>query len=320
MIRWPALALALATCSRPQPAAEYQGIVELHERVLSFEVSGRIKDLRVRRGERVEAGQVLAVLDDSLERPQREARAAEAQAADAQLDLLKAGARAEEIRGAEAQLRGAKAAEDTLRDTLERTRKLRAEGTLPPSQLDEVQGQFDRARAERQAVEERLLALRAGARSQEIRTAIARSSQAHAALDAADARLARFTLRAEIGGAILDTHVEPGETAQPGLPIVTLGETRRPYIDVFVPQAALDGIRAGAPAQVRIDALPGEWFQGAVEMVGRTLEFTPRYLFSEKERPNLVVRVRIDLQDPAERLHAGVPGFARIPGELQAKR
>ena len=49
----------------------------------------------------------------------------------------------------------------------------------------------------------------------------------------------------------------------------------------------------GAPAQVRIDALPGEWFQGAVEMVGRSLEFTPRFLFSEKERPNLVVRVRV---------------------------
>ena len=314
------LLLGAIACSRAPRPAEYQGIVELHERVLSFEVSGRIKELRVRRGERVEAGQVLAILDDSLERPQREARAAEAQAADAQLDLLKAGARAEEIRGAEAQLRGARAAEDTLRDSLERMRRLRAEGTVPPSQLDEVQGQYDRARAERQAVEERLAALRAGARSQEIRAAIARSSQAHAALDAADARLAKFVLRADIGGSVLDTHVEPGEVAQPAIPIVTLGETRRPYIDVFVPQGELDGIRVGAPVQVRIDALPGEWFQGAVEMIGRSLEFTPRYLFSEKERPNLVVRVRIDLQDPGERLHAGVPGFARIPPQLQARR
>jgi HlyD family secretion protein len=76
----------------------------------------------------------------------------------------------------------------------------------------------------------------------------------------------------------------------------------------------------GAPAEVRIDALPGERFQGAVEMVGRSLEFTPRYLFSEKERPNLVVRVRIDLQDPNERLHAGVPAFARISKQLEAHK
>jgi HlyD family secretion protein len=314
------LLFCACACARTAPPPEYQGVIELHERVLSFEVSGRVKERRVRRGERIDAGQVLAALDDSMERPQREAKAAEARATDAQLDLLKAGTRAEEIRAAEAQLRGARAAEETLRDSLERTRKLRAEGTVPPSQLDEIQGQHDRARAERQAAEERLAALRAGARSQEIRAALARSSQAHASLDAEDARLSRFLLHSEIGGVVLDTHVEPGEVVQPGTPIVTVGETRRPYLDVFVPQADLGEIRVGAPAEVRIDALPGERFQGAVEMVGRSLEFTPRYLFSEKERPNLVVRVRIDLQDPNERLHAGVPAFARISSQLEAHK
>jgi HlyD family secretion protein len=299
------LLLCACACARTSPPPEYQGVIELHERVLSFEVSGRVKERRVRRGERIDAGQVLAALDESWELPQREAKAAEARVADAQLDLLKAGTRAEEIRAAEAQLRGARAAEETLRDSLERTRKLRAEGTVPPSQLDEVQGQHDRARAERQAAEERLAALRAGARSQEIRAALARSSQAHASLDAEDARLARFVLHSEIAGVVLDTHVEPGEVVQPGSPIVTVGETRRPYLDVFVPQADLGEIRVGAPA---------------VEMVGRSVEFTPRYLFSEKERPNLVVRVRIDLQDPNERLHAGVPAFARISPQLEAHK
>ena len=70
--------LAICACARGQEPArrEYQGVVELHERTLSFEVPGRVKELRVRRGERVAAGAVLAVLDDSMERPQREARAA----------------------------------------------------------------------------------------------------------------------------------------------------------------------------------------------------------------------------------------------------
>jgi HlyD family secretion protein len=294
-------------------------VVELHERLLGFEMGGRVKELRVKRGERADAGQVLAALDDALERPQREARAAEARAADAQLELLRAGARGEEIRAAEAQLRGAKAVEETLRDQAERMRKLRAEGTVPPAQAEEIEGQFQRAMAERQAAEERLKALRAGARSQELKMALARSSQAHAALDAADARLARFVLKAPIDGAILDTHVEPGEVVQPGTPVVTLGETKRPYLDVFVPQGDLAGIRPGTAASVRVDA-EKEAFRGAVEMVGRTLEFTPRYIFSEKERPNLVVRVRIAVQDPRETLHAGVPAFAVIEREHEARR
>jgi HlyD family secretion protein len=311
--------LACACCARaPDRGREYQGVLELHERVLSFEVVGRVNELRVRRGERVEAGQVIAVLDDSLERPQREAKAAEAAAADAQLDLLKAGSRGEEIRAAEAQLRGAKAAEQALRDSFDRIRRLRGEGTVPAAQLDDTRGQYERAQADREAAEERLAALRAGARSQEIRAAIARSSQAHAALDAADARLARFLLKSGIAGVVLDTHVEPGEVVQVGTPVATLGEARRPYVDVFVPQGELAGVRVGVPARVRVDAAGGAAFQGAVEMVGRTVEFTPRYLFSDKERPNLVVRVRIDVQDPQESLHAGVPAFALITPQLEA--
>ena len=317
----PLLLAAVLACARGENAQrrEYQGIVELHERVLSFEVPGRVRELKVRRGERMAAGQVLAALDDSMERPQREAKAAEARAADAQLELLKAGARGEDVRAAEAQLRGARAAEDTLKDSLDRIRKLRADGTVPPSQVDDLAGQYERARAERQAAEERVAALKAGARSQEVKAALARSSQTHAALDAEDARLSRFVLRSEIAGEVLDTHVEPGEVVQPGTPVATLGETRRPYADVFVPQGELAGVRPGTAAQVRVDAA-SDRFRGVVEMVGRNLEFTPRYLFSEKERPNLVVRVRIDLDDPSEQLHAGVPAFAEFTREAEAKR
>jgi len=317
----PLLLAAVLACARGENAQrrEYQGIVELHERVLSFEVPGRVRELKARRGERMAAGQVLAALDDSMERPQREAKAAEARAADAQLELLKAGARGEDVRAAEAQLRGARAAEDTLKDSLDRIRKLRADGTVPPSQVDDLAGQYERARAERQAAEERVAALKAGARSQEVKAALARSSQTHAALDAEDARLSRFVLRSEIAGEVLDTHVEPGEVVQPGTPVATLGETRRPYADVFVPQGELAGVRPGTAAQVRVDAA-SDRFRGVVEMVGRNLEFTPRYLFSEKERPNLVVRVRIDLDDPSEKLHAGVPAFAEFTREAEAKR
>jgi hypothetical protein len=37
-------------------------------------------------------------------------------------------------------------------------------------------------------------------------------------------------------------------------------------------------------------------------------------LFSERERPNLVVRVRVRVEDHDERLHAGVPAFVMFQG------
>lgn len=110
---------------------------------------------------------------------------------------------------------------------------------------------------------------------------------------------------------MLEVTAEPGEVVGPGVPVVIVGDTRHPYAEVFVPQAELDGVRVGAAAEVAVDALPDR-LAGRVEHVARRTEFTPRYLFSERERPNLVVRVRVRIEDPEERLSAGVPAFVTI--------
>jgi HlyD family secretion protein len=309
-----ALALGLlAGCAQPAaPRDELQGVVEIHQRVLGFQLPGRLATLEVRRGQIVHTGQILARLDDSLERPQRDGQAAQVAAAQAQLDLVQAGARGQEIRAAEADLRAAQAAETTARDAAQRARTLSAAGASTPQQLDDAEGALSRATAQREATEQRLAGTRAGARSQEIRAAQARLDAARAALALADARLADHVLRAPMDGAILDTHAEPGEILGAGGAVATLGAIDRPYVDLFVPEGDVAQARVGQRAEVHVDSLPGHVFTGAVEDVGQRTEFTPRYLFSPKERPNLVVRVRVDLQDPEHQLHAGLPAMGRL--------
>src|SRR6266852_1893713 len=189
-------------------------------------------------------------------------------------------------------------------------------------QRDDAEAQAARARSERESLEQRLSAQKNGARASELRQAKARVDSARAALAAEEARLARSVLRAPAAGVVLDTTAEPGEVLAAGTPAVILGETRRPYLDVFVAQQDLAGVRVGAAAAVRVDAAR-ETFRGTVSDVARTTEFTPRYLFSPRERANLVVRVRIDVEDPREELHAGVPALARIertPQPSEARR
>lgn len=62
----------------------------------------------------------------------------------------------------------------------------------------------------------------------------------------------------------------------------------------------------GLPARVRVDASAAA-LPGRVEHIARRTEFTPRYLFSEKERATLVVRVRVRVDDARERLRAVLP-------------
>ena len=73
----------------------------------------------------------------------------------------------------------------------------------------------------------------------------------------------------------------------------------------------LGGIDVGDRTVVQVDSLQLPLW-GVVEHIERRTEFTPRYLYSERERATLVVRVRIRIDDRAHLLHAGVPAFARI--------
>jgi HlyD family secretion protein len=110
---------------------------------------------------------------------------------------------------------------------------------------------------------------------------------------------------------VLDVHADPGEVVAAGAPVLTVAEPGRIYADVFVPQGRLSGIDVGDRATVRADGI-GAPLGGHVEHIARRTEFTPRYLFSERERPNLVVRVKVRIDDPKARLHAGVPVFVSI--------
>jgi multidrug resistance efflux pump len=70
-------------------------------------------------------------------------------------------------------------------------------------------------------------------------------------------------------------------------------------------------VRVGASATLRTDAEPAT-FVGVVERVASATEFTPKFIFSEAERPNLVVRVRVRVTDREHRLHAGAPAFVEV--------
>lgn len=354
-------ALAFAGCSaRAKPPPGYQGVVELEERVVAAEVAGRVMRVTVKRGDVVPRGTPVAFLDDSLARLVRDARAHELEAARAELALLQAGARREDVASLAAQVRAATASESWLAKNATRARALADAGAVPEGELDRVESELTRSVAEQQALEQRLLGLRSGARPQEIARARARVASAEAALALEDERLTRYTPRlsprpvaakgsAELGDAgvasrapdassgvrvppetvssstaasdagrgeatelvVLDVHLEPGELAGVGTPLATVAETGVAHVDVFVPQAELEGIHVGATGTLRVDATTDP-FPCVVDNVSRNTEFTPRFLFSERERANLVVRVRVRVSDPTHRLHAGVPAFVQI--------
>jgi HlyD family secretion protein len=309
-----ALLLAgLGGCQQAEvdPAAGYQGVIELEEVVLAFETSGRIERVSMNEGDRVALGTVVASLDDDLLQAQRVALSREAEALRAQADLTRAGARREDLAVLDGRARAARATEELFAKNLERERTLFQKNVVPAASIDQLEAELARARAERESAEAQAASLRRGARREERTGATARALAAEAQIAETDQRISRALLRAPREGAVLEVHAEPGEVATAGMPIATLGDPRRPRVDVFVPQAELSGVVPGAKAEVKVDA-EARPLPGRVEYVARELEFTPRFVFSERERAALVARVRVRIDDSAERLHAGTPAFVSI--------
>jgi HlyD family secretion protein len=289
----------------------FQGILEYDERIIGFELPGRVSDVPVHRGQVVDAGDILARLDDSLELASRDARQAELEAAQADLALFRAGSRREDISGAAADLSGAIANEALARKDAERKRVLVHDGAIPQAEEDRAEGDLEQASARRASLESRLALLRRGARREEIARAEANVQSRASALAEGTERLARYVLRAQEKGRILDVTVKPGEIAAPGTPAVTMADVAHPYADVFVPEGRLGAIQVGAQGEARVDALTDP-FRAVVEYVSPDTEFTPKFLFSDRERPNLVIRVRVRIDDPGNRLHSGVPVFVKV--------
>jgi HlyD family secretion protein len=309
-----AVLLPVCSCERAQPPEGFQGVVELEERQLAFEVPGRVAELAVRAGDTLAPGRLIARLDDGLARAAVAARQAESEVAEQQWKLVRAGARAEDVRAMQARLGAARAVETLADRNAERTRNLAAAQAVTPAASDEATAQMERARSERQALEQNLRALVRGPRAQELEAALQRSAAAQAGLTLEKERLARHQLHAERAAEVLEVHLEPGEMAAVAVPVITVADVARPYAEVFVPQGRLQGLQPGTPALARVDGVAEE-VPGAIELVYRRTEFTPHYLFSESERGNLVVRIRVRLNDPGRRLHAGVPVFVRFqPG------
>jgi HlyD family secretion protein len=287
-----------------------QGIVELDERVLAFEIPGRVKAIAVDEGDPVTPGQELARLDDTLDRLARDARAAEARAVTAEVDLLRAGSRPEDVRSLQATLSAMKANETLAKQNVTRQRPLFKSGVISPAELDAAESAYASATANRRDFEARLSRARHGARAEEVEGAIARAEAAETAVRSADERISRHVLRTDNHGIVLDVHLDPDEFAQVGAPIVTMADVHHPYVDVFVPQARVHTMGLGTTVEVRVDGREAP-YEGTVEHVSRETEFTPKFLFSERERPNLVIRVRVRIDAPDGDLQAGVPAFVQ---------
>jgi len=149
-------------------------------------------------------------------------------------------------------------------------------------------------------------------REQDVAAAQAALVQADATLRYVQALRANATLTSPIDGVVLSRNIEPGEVVGAGTSLLTVGEVRRVWLRIFVPERGLGKVKVGQRGDVFVDAFPDRAFEGSVTEIASQAEFTPRNVQTKQERVKLVFAVRVTLDNKDGLLKPGMPADARI--------
>jgi HlyD family secretion protein len=262
---------------------------------LAPKVAGRVVEVKVREGDRVKAGDLIARLDlgETALAPERDARGL--QSAEARFNDLRVGSRSAEIAQAEADLADKKAAVELARRELERQEALLSKKVGTQRDTDTARTTMERAVANAKMAADRLQLLHEGFRKGQTEQARVDVERARAVLKQSEAVAREAEIRAPADGVILHRMAEPGLLLGPGQPAVTLAFSNRLYVRTFIPETQLGRVRPGSPAEVTVDAFPGKTFPARVTEISPDAEFTPKPVDTPRERVNLVYAAKVDL-------------------------
>jgi multidrug resistance efflux pump len=299
------LLVALRCSQERHEPFRVSGFLEADEIQVGSRVGGRVAKVHVDEGSRVAAGDVLVELEpfDLLER--RAELEARARALAARLDELRAGPRRQEIEAARARLDAARAALALAELDEQRTRSLVEDAIRSREALDRSQAVLESARADVRASQEELDLLEEGSRKEDVAAAEAELEAARAALRALERSIDELTVRSPAAAVVEACRLEPGDLVAPGAPMLSLRDASELRVRAYVPQDRLS-FALGAPAAVSVDAHPGRRFRARVTFIAPAGEFTPSNVQTPEERSQVVVRVRVTLDEGLELLRPGI--------------
>lgn len=312
------------------------GIVTTNDVLVSPLTAGQIAELKVKEGDAVTAGQVLATIvpdelaadrayfAESAEGLTSQVRQSEAALRFQEQQTTNAVAQAEATEASTAaQQQQAQAELVNTRQQLERAKQLVASRVAAQAELDQAQAAFDAADAKVRALQKQVDAARAAvalARSNKEQVAMRRSqlSASRSQLAAADAqkakadvRLGYAALRAPIDGVVDVRAARQGEVVAVGQPVVSLINPDDLWVRVDVEETYIDRVKVGDTFTVRLPS--GAETTGTVFYRGVDAGFATQRDVSRTKRDIKTFEVRLRVDNAARRLAVGMTAYVLLP-------
>lgn len=298
----PLAAQLFGACAPAAPLAV--GYVEGDYVLLAPIEVAQVETVTVKRGDRVVSGTPVVTLesaDAKIAVALAEAGLAQAQA---QLADLQVGKRPEEIAVLKAEVDMARAQATDAKRRYDRASDLFKRGTGTQADFDTATATLETANAQVGQAEANLAVGGLPARPETIKAADNQVKQAQATLEQAEWRLSKRVLTAPSPGRVNDVIRNPGDTAGPTAPVISILPDGAVKLSVYIPESAFSSVKVGTLLGVHCDGC-GPEVKARVSYVSPDPEFTPPVIYSLENRQKLVYLVEARPERDASALQPG---------------
>ncbi|MFZ7104101.1 MAG: HlyD family secretion protein [Peptococcaceae bacterium] len=303
---------------------------------ISAEVSGKLIQLNAVEGQQVQAGQILAKLDDSqykinLQQAQAALDLAQANYAKLPDDIKAAASMVDQtnnnLSAAQAQLKSAQIALADVKRSLDHARSLFAAGAISQEAMDTAQSNYDKAESGVEQLNAVVRSNEAGLINAQAKLDSLNNSQAavyQAQLDQAQAAYNtakraedKTTVIADTSGTILRIPVTVGETLAVNQTILTTCNLDAVWIEANIDEDKAGRIKEGQKVDVRIDNYPGVSFYGSITAVKNSSQAIFALIPTENTSGNYTkvtqrIPVKIKVENNGYVLKPGLSSMVKI--------
>lgn len=276
-------------CSDRNNVSDAYGNFETRELLISAEISGKILQLNIVEGQKLNNGDTVGLIDSIPFHLQRQ-----------QLETAIEATKTKKI-NVYAQIDVIREQKKTLLIEKDRIGRLLKDGAATTQQMDQIEGQLRKLESQIKATETQFAMIENEIHS--IRTQI----------DQVNDKIERSIIINPIKGTVLEKYAEPFEIATMGRTLYKIADLETMELRAYISGEQLPNVKLGQEVTVLIDqdAKTNRELKGIVSWISDKSEFTPKIIQTKEERVNLVYAVKVQVSNDGS-IKIGMPGEIRF--------
>jgi HlyD family secretion protein len=290
----------------------FYGNVDTRTVDLAFRFLGAIEAIYKDEGERVEAGEVLARLDNATLSHKVDMARAQLDAEQLKLSKMSKGFRIEDIKQSKGDLMRSSAELDLANDTYQRQLSLYQANATSRESFQSAKYKHEAALGAYERAKASYAMYKSGYEKDDVKAQAALVDSLAAQLSSAEQDLKDSVMRAPYEGIILARLKEPGSVAAAGERVFELSRQDEFWVKAYVDEVNLGLITQGARLLIYTDVRP-EPYEGIVGFISPAAEFTPKNIETVELRTALVYQFRVLLKKPDTKIKQGMPVTIKLP-------